>query len=191
MCIRDRPGLLEPLTLVKDEIRRLDHILEDFLQFARPREFVARAVDVATVVNRVLDLLGGEAERRGIRLERDLAAVPEVAGDDERLRQVLVNLGLNALEAVKDGGLVRVSSRLAASPGPEPAVEVLVDDDGPGVPPEARDRIFEPFFTTKAKGSGLGLSIVHAIVTQHAGRLRVEASPQGGARFVVSLPVRP
>jgi signal transduction histidine kinase len=141
-------------------------------------------------VSRVLDLLGGEAERRGVRLERELDAVPEVAGDEERLRQVIVNLGLNALEAVPDGGLVRVSCRLAASSGPEELVEVLVDDDGHGVPAESRDRIFEPFFTTKAKGSGLGLSIVHAIVTQHAGRLRVDASPEGGARFVVSLPVR-
>jgi signal transduction histidine kinase len=186
---RDAQGpLLEPLTVVKDEIRRLDHILEDFLQFARPREFVARAVDVATVVNRVLDLLGGEADRRGIRLERRLDAVPPVAGDEERLRQVLVNLGLNAFEAVKDGGLVRVGSRLAQPPEGNPVVEVLVDDDGPGVPAESRDRIFEPFFTTKAKGSGLGLSIVHAIVTQHGGRLRVEESPEGGARFVVSLP---
>jgi signal transduction histidine kinase len=183
-----QPPLLEPLTVVKDEIRRLDHILEDFLQFARPREFVPRTVDVATVVNRVLDLLGGEADRRGIRLERQLAEVPAVAGDEERLRQVLVNLGLNALEAVKDGGLVRVSSRLAEAPEPSPGVEILVDDDGPGVPTESRDRIFEPFFTTKAKGSGLGLSIVHAIVTQHGGRLRVEESPEGGARFVVSLP---
>jgi signal transduction histidine kinase len=91
---------------------------------------------------------------------------------------------------VKDGGLVRVSSRLVQPPEASPVVEVLVDDDGPGVPEESRDRIFEPFFTTKAKGSGLGLSIVHAIVTQHAGRLRVEASPEGGARFVVSLPPR-
>jgi signal transduction histidine kinase len=183
-----QPPLLEPLTVVKDEIRRLDHILEDFLQFARPREFAARMVDVATVVNRVLDLLGAQADRRGVRLERALDAVPPVAGDEERLRQVFVNLGLNALEAVKDGGLVRVSCRLAPTPEPDPAVEVLVDDDGAGVRPEARDRIFEPFFTTKAKGSGLGLSIVHAIVTQHGGRLRVEDSPEGGARFVVSLP---
>ena len=181
--------LLEPLTVVKDEIRRLDHILEDFLQFARPREFVRRAVDVATVVNRVLDLLGAQADRRGVRLERALAAVPSVAGDEERLRQVFVNLGLNALEAVKDGGLVRVSCRIVQADEVEPsAVEVLVDDDGMGVRPEARDRIFEPFFTTRAKGSGLGLSIVHAIVTQHGGRLRVEDSPEGGARFVVSLP---
>jgi two-component system sensor histidine kinase HydH len=190
---KDAQGpLLEPLTLVKDEIRRLDHILEDFLQFARPREFQARAVDVVSVVSRVLDLLAGEAERRGVRLERDLDAVPQVAGDEERLRQVLVNLGLNALEAVSDGGLVRVSCRLEP-PDPDhqgagPEVAIRIDDDGSGVPEESRDRIFEPFFTTKAKGSGLGLSIVHAIVTQHGGRIRVEDSPEGGARFVVALP---
>ncbi len=190
---KDAQGsLLEPLTLVKDEIRRLDHILEDFLQFARPREFAARSVDVVTVVSRVLDLLGGEAERRGVRLERDLEPVPAVAGDEERLRQVLVNLGLNALEAVQDGGLVRVSCRLEppdpdrAGAGPE--IAIRIDDDGSGVPPESRDRIFEPFFTTKARGSGLGLSIVHAIVTQHGGRIRVEDSPEGGARFVLALP---
>ena len=187
-----QPPLLEPLTLVRDEIRRLDHILEDFLQFARPREFVARPVDVVTVVTKVLDLLGGAAERHGVRLERDLDSVPPVAGDEERLRQVIVNLGLNALDAVRSGGLVRVSCRVEPPPldlpGGEPQVAIRVDDDGPGVPAEARDRIFEPFFTTKAQGSGLGLSIVHAIVTQHGGRIRVEESPEGGARFALTLP---
>ncbi len=187
-----QPPLLEPLTLVKDEIRRLDHILEDFLQFARPREFVARRVDLVAVITKVLELLGGEAERRGVRLERELANVPAVAGDEERLRQVLVNLGLNALEAVREGGLVRVSCRVEpVAPAADPTgaqVAVVIDDDGTGVPREARDRIFEPFFTTKAKGSGLGLSIVHAIVTQHGGRIRVEDSPEGGARFALSLP---
>lgn len=184
-----QPALLEPLTLVKDEIRRLDHILEDFLQFARPREFVAQPIDVVAVVTRVLDLLGGEAERRAVRIERDLEAVPPVAGDEERLRQVLVNLGLNAIEAVRDGGLVRVSCRIAkGTDHPDPAVEILIDDDGEGIPVDQRDRIFEPFFTTKAKGSGLGLSIVHAIVTQHGGRIAVETSPEGGARFVLGLP---
>ncbi len=184
--------LLEPLTLVRDEIRRLDHILEDFLQFARPRDFVPKSVDLAPVVTKVLDLLGAQAERRNVRLARALETTPAVAGDEERIRQVLMNLGLNALEAVKDGGLVRVSCR-AVPAGPElpdgPAqVEIAVDDDGPGVPPESRDRIFEPFFTTKAKGSGLGLSIVHAIVTQHGGTIGVVESPEGGARFAVRLP---
>jgi signal transduction histidine kinase len=187
-----QPPLLEPLTLVKDEIRRLDHILEDFLQFARPREFVPGPVDVVAVLTKVLDLLGGEAEPRGVRLERDLDPVPPVAGDEERLRQVLVNLGLNALEAVEDGGLVRVSCHVvpAGADGEASAAQVAihVDDDGAGVPVETRDRIFEPFFTTKAEGSGLGLSIVHAIVAQHGGRIRVEESPEGGARFALLLP---
>jgi signal transduction histidine kinase len=187
-----QPPLLEPLTLVRDEIRRLDHILEDFLQFARPREFEAKPVDVGALVNRVLDLLGAQAERREVRLERELEPVPPVAGDEERLRQVLVNFGLNALEAVRDGGVVRVSCREApsASGRPDDArhVAIVIDDDGPGVPPESRDRIFEPFFTTKAKGSGLGLSIVHAIVTQHGGKITVSESPEGGARFALELP---
>ncbi len=189
------PPLLEPLVLVKDEIRRLDHILEDFLQFARPRVFVPRPVDLCQVVSRVLDLLSGEAERRAIRLVRELAPNPggtRVAGEEERLRQVLVNLTINAMEATPEGGQVRVRCLPEA---PDPAlgergtsVVVAIEDSGPGVPAALRDRIFEPFFTTKAKGSGLGLSIVHAIVSQHGGTISVEDAPGGGARCQLRLP---
>jgi len=180
-----QPTLLEPLQLVRDEIRRLDHILEDFLQFARPREFQPRAVEVATVLTKVLDLLEGEAERRHIALERDFQPVPPVAGDEERLRQVVMNLALNALDAVGRGGTVRVSC-MNEETGRE--VAIYVDDSGPGISPELRDRIFEPFFTTKAQGSGLGLSIVHAIVVQHGGTITIEDAPGGGARFALRLP---
>jgi two-component system, NtrC family, sensor histidine kinase HydH len=181
-----QPPLLEPLHLVRDEIRRLDHILEDFLQFARPREFRPRAIAVATVLTKVLDLLEGEAERRHIALERDFADVPPVAGDEERLRQVVMNLALNALDAVGRGGTVRVSCTREDSAPQE--VAIYVDDSGPGIAPDLRDRIFEPFFTTKAQGSGLGLSIVHAIVTQHGGTITIEDAPGGGARFALRLP---
>ncbi|HTT71246.1 MAG TPA: ATP-binding protein [Anaeromyxobacteraceae bacterium] len=181
-----RGALLEPLHLVRDEIRRLDHILEDFLQFARPREFHPRPVDVPTVLTKVLDLLDGEAERRRVHLERAFEPVPRVAGDEERLRQVVMNLALNALDAVEREGTVRVSCRLEGAEARE--VTIYVDDSGPGVPPEMRDRLFEPFFTTKAQGSGLGLSIVHAIVTQHGGSITIEETPEGGARFVLKLP---
>jgi signal transduction histidine kinase len=191
-----QPPLLEPLTLVKDEIRRLDHILEDFLQFARPREFVPRPVDLGQVVSRVLDLMDGEAERRAIRVERELdpgRTLPPVAGDEERLRQVLVNLSLNALEATPDGGVVRVACfDEPAEPegqGDTGRVAISIEDSGQGVAPAIRDRIFEPFFTTKARGSGLGLSIVHAIVAQHGGSLSIEDGDGGGARFVLRLPV--
>ncbi len=181
----EQPTLLEPLHLVRDEIRRLDHILEDFLQFARPREFVPKTVEMVPVLTKVLDFLQGEAERRSVRVERAFDSVPPVAGDEERLRQVVMNLALNALEAVPNGGWLRVTCRLGEAPG---TVEVLVDDGGAGIPQEIRDRVFEPFFTTKAKGSGLGLPIVHAIVTQHGGTIAVEDAPEGGARFALRLP---
>jgi signal transduction histidine kinase len=98
-----------------------------------------------------------------------------------------MNLALNAMEAVPEGGSCRVSCRL----GEENLREVVVnvDDNGPGIPVQLRDRIFEPFFTTKPGGSGLGLSIVHAIVTQHGGSIAVKNSPSGGARFTLRLPV--
>lgn len=176
--------LLEPLLLVRDEIRRLDHILEDFLQFARPREFRPEAVEVGQLLRRVVDLLSGQAEARKVRLELELpATMSAVAGEEERLRQVLINLALNALDATPAGGRVLLSAGEDAG-----RVWITVDDTGPGIPQELRDRIFEPFFTTKAEGSGLGLSIVHAIVTQHEGTLEIGDAPTGGARFILRLP---
>ena len=143
-------------------------------------------MDLPAVLARVLDLLEGEAERRGLSVRRDLPPVPPVAGDEERLRQVVMNLALNALDAMGRGGALEISCRLEAPDAPE--VAVFVDDEGPGVPRDIRDRVFEPFFTTKATGSGLGLSIVHAIVTQHGGSIEVEDAPAGGARFALRLP---
>ncbi|RKH33960.1 response regulator [Corallococcus praedator] len=175
--------LLEPLLLVRDEIRRLDHILEDFLQFARPRDFLASPVEVAPLLERVRSLLSGQAEQRGVALEVELTRVVAVRGDEERLRQVLLNLALNALEATPPGGRVRFS----ASPHGDEAA-LCVDDSGPGIAAAVQARLFEPFFTTKARGSGLGLSIVHAIVTQHGGTITVGDGPLGGARITVRLP---
>ena len=176
--------LLEPLSLVRDEIRRLDHILEDFLQFARPREFKPAPVEVAPLLRRVVDLLGSQAEARKVRLELE-GPVPnlQVPGEEERLRQVLINLALNSLEATPPEGQVRLSAGEDSR-----GVWLRVEDSGPGVPVEIRSRIFEPFFTTKAQGSGLGLSIVHAIVAQHGGTLEVGDAAGGGARFVLRLP---
>lgn len=180
-----QPALVDPLVLVRDEIQRLEHILEDFLQFARPREFVPTPVDMGSLVTRLADLLGTDAERRGITFERSIdERLPPVAGDAGRLQQVLMNLMLNALEAADTGGHARVTLRRE----PDDLV-VSIDDSGPGIPIEARERIFEPFFTTKASGSGLGLPIVHSIITQHGGQISVSSSPLGGAAFVVRLPI--
>ena len=180
----EQQPLLEPLKLVRDEIARLEHLLQDFLQFARPRELSLSALSLPPLVDAVADLLAGEAERRGIRLEREVPeGLPLVHGEDERLRQVLMNLALNALEATPRGGTVRL---LAMSRADD--VWIAVEDSGAGIDPAVRQRIFEPFFSTKATGSGLGLPIVHAIVSQHGGVIGVESSPMGGARFWFTLP---
>jgi signal transduction histidine kinase len=180
----DSQPLLEPLKLVRDEIARLEHLLQDFLQFARPRELSLRSLPLEPLVAAVADLLAGEAERRGVRLVHELPpGLPLVQGEDERLRQVLMNLALNSLEATPRGGTVRIW----ALARPED-VWLAVDDSGTGIDLAVVQRIFEPFFSTKASGSGLGLPIVHAIVSQHGGAVGVESSPLGGARFWFTLP---
>jgi len=188
LAVEQQPALLDPLLMVRDEIRRLDHALEDFLQFARPRGFRPEPVDVMALLRRVVDFLGSQAEARRVRLELDgdAASLPPLRGEEERLRQVLINLTLNALEASPEGGLVRLSAHRE-----EDMVRLCVDDTGAGVPLELRTRVFEPFFTTKEEGSGLGLSIVHSVVTQHGGSLEVTSSPAGGARFLLRLPLVP
>ncbi|MFT3843045.1 MAG: response regulator [Myxococcaceae bacterium] len=179
-----RPALMEPLGLVRDEIRRLDHILQDFLQLARPREIKGARVDLVALANRVLDFIETDAERRGVKMVRKLGPAVFVNGSEDQLRQVLMNLVLNALDATPKEGKVTVATSTA---GVE--AELSVEDTGPGIPPEVRDRIFEPFFTTKAQGSGLGLPIVHGIITQHSGTIRYEAGSSGGARFVIRFPL--
>ena len=178
-----RASLAAPQQLVRDEIRRLNHLLEDFLQLSKPRDLRAEAVDLSELVGRVLDLLDRDAERRDVAVVRHLEPRVQVLGDDPRLRQVVMNLALNALEACPKGGTV--TARVVAE---GERVVLTLSDTGSGVPPELRERIFEPFFTTKAQGSGLGLPIVHAIVTQHSGTLTAGDAPGGGACFTVNLP---
>jgi two-component system, NtrC family, sensor histidine kinase HydH len=176
--------LLEPLGLVRDEIRRLEQILQDFLQFARPRQFTPRPVELGRLYETVKALFQEDADNRRVTLELDYASLPPVLGDEGQLRQVVVNLALNALAITPPGGRVR----LACYQADREAV-LTVEDSGPGISEEVLHRIFEPFFTTKASGTGLGLAIVHSIVSQHGGRISAENGPSSGARFTVWLPL--
>ena len=182
----EQASALEPLVLVRDEIRRLDHLLEDLLQYARPRELQRRQVDLAFLIERVTQLLASDADVRGVTITWAVPPGLTAMGDEDWLREVVINLVLNALDASDRGGEVRVRAKTL---GPV-EVELSVEDDGAGVKPDQREQIFQPFFTTKAQGTGLGLAIVHAIVTQHRGSLRLETSPKGGAAFRVRLPAR-
>ena len=178
-----QPSLVEPLRLVQDEVTRLNRILEEFLQFARPRELRAAAINIETVLAHVADLLALEAQRAEVQLECRCGSMPRVQGEEGRLQQAIVNLVLNAIQATPPGGFVRIEAEAG-----EEGVLLAVEDSGPGIPEELRPRIFEPFFTTKAAGSGLGLPLVHSIVEQHRGSITIERGAAGGARFVLRLP---
>jgi two-component system, NtrC family, sensor histidine kinase HydH len=187
--IRRMPGeaqadALQPLLLVQEEIRRLDQLLEEFLRFARPHEIGDEPVLVAPLIERVTELLATDAERRGISLTLRLDPDIKTRGEESRLREVVMNLLLNALDASPQGGEIRVS---ASAAGPD-QIELRVEDAGAGVSPEIREKVFQPFFTTKPRGSGLGLAIVEGIVSQHGGRLHLETSDLGGASFRIQLP---
>jgi signal transduction histidine kinase len=174
-------NIWEPLSLVQSEIQRLNAFLEEFLQFARPRDLTLAPLELDTIVGTVVTLLEPQAAHAQVRLEKAGSPAPAMA-DGTRLQQALFNLVLNAIQATPPGGLVRVETDASG----DDAI-VVVEDSGPGIPPELRERIFEPFFTTKESGSGLGLPLVHAVVQQHGGSITLD-SRRGGARFVIRLP---
>jgi signal transduction histidine kinase len=179
------PGdIFEPLGLVQAEIKRLAGFLDEFLQFARPRELSRESIDVGRLVRQVIDLLQPEATAAQLALEARLEPLPNLFADAARLQQAIMNLLLNAIQAAPLGGWVRLEARLDGA-----HVLIAVEDSGSGVPPAVRNRIFEPFFTTKDSGTGLGLPLVHAIAQQHGGTVTLETGAAGGARFELRLPV--
>jgi signal transduction histidine kinase len=176
------PDAVNPvLSLIEDEIKRLERLVAEFLAFLHPRPLDLRPTDVANLCGEVLDFARPEAEAADVRVLRKFAPqLPTLSADSERLRQVLLNLVRNSLEAMPDGGTLTVRTRHA--PG---HIELDVEDTGVGFADEAP--IFDAFFTTKSTGTGLGLSIVHRIVEDHHGTIRVQ-SRAGRTCFTISLP---
>ena len=178
-----RATLHRKAQIVGDEIGRLNRLLTDFLELARPRAAVRESVLFARLVGDVLDLEQGTAAARGVAVERDLTGDCVLMADPEKLKQVVLNLVMNALEATKDGGKLRV--RVACDPQ---TVALVVEDTGTGIEPAALSQVFDPFFTTKEAGTGLGLSIVRKIVDQHRGEVRIESDRGVGTKVTVTLP---
>jgi signal transduction histidine kinase len=168
--------------IIKSEIDRLDRLVREFLAFAQPRPLEPRPVDVGELFSAVTTLITPEAETLKVSIAVDVVAdTPPVLGEGERLRQVLLNLTRNAIEAMSEtGGRLRLRARNAGA-----EVELAVEDDGPGFGEDLP--VFDAFFTTKSQGTGLGLSIVHRIVADHGGTIRVESRP-GRTCFTLALP---
>jgi C4-dicarboxylate-specific signal transduction histidine kinase len=172
---------------------RIDRTVRGLLDFARPAAPTLTPVDVSQVVEGVLRLLRGHARFRGVDVGVAIpATLPPVVADPHQLEQVLVNLLLNAADAMAGLGRVEVHAALAQD-GTGPRVLLTVRDRGPGIPPEILERIFDPFFTTKepGSGSGLGLAISSRIVESFGGDLRARNGAAGGAELTISLRIGP
>ena len=183
-----RAALKHKAQIVGDEIGRLSRLLTEFLELARPRAPVRQPVHFARLVSDVLDLEQGPAAARHVAVERLLESDCVVLGDPEKLKQVVLNLVMNALEAMKDGG--KLSVRVACAAAGEGQVNLAVSDTGVGIDPAVMGQVFDPFFTTKEAGTGLGLSIVRKIVDQHGGEVRIDSERGVGTRVTVILPLR-
>jgi two-component system sensor histidine kinase HydH len=180
-------GQLSPrLEIIRGELHRLESIVDHFLRLAGPSELNIELVDIPKIVNHVCDLLRPEAAVRDIELVTEIEpGLSSLSADPVRLTQALMNLVINAMQAVERRGRIEVS---AAQVG---AMFLLkVTDNGPGIPQDRLASIFDPYFTTKPEGSGLGLWIAQQIVTAHGGSIQALNNSAGGAIFAMALPIR-
>ena len=182
------------LAVIETEIERVNKIIKQFLDFARPRPPSLEPIDVRTVLEETLALLIYEIEAQGVTIERQYDdSLPPVPMDREQMKQVFLNLMLNALQAMDGGGGLKMVTALRDRPsvaGKARSVEIAIQDTGAGMTEEILSKVFEPFFSTKEEGIGLGLPIAQRIVEEHGGEIRVESSPGEGTTFYIALPLK-
>jgi signal transduction histidine kinase len=173
--------------IIRSELHRLENLVRQFLSLAAPSSVDLQTIEVAEIAGYVCELLRPEAAARGIEIMLAVpAGLPPLTADPAQLKQALINLVINAIQAIERNGRIDVDMRADPAAG---AFFVRVCDNGPGVSGEKRSSIVEPFFTTKSEGSGLGLWIVQQIATAHGGLVTVEDRPGGGATFALRLPL--
>lgn len=186
-------AIAEYADLMVAELDAINRRVDGLRHFARPSLPALRPCRPAEVVRRVAALLGPDAAARQVRLAIELAAGAEVdtIGDDERLRELVGNLALNAIEASPAGGTVRVTLRLERGPQEAQRAErftLEIADEGPGIPPEERELVLRPFHSAKPNGMGLGLALAQRAVEDHGGVIEIDAAPGGGALLRASWP---
>jgi signal transduction histidine kinase/HAMP domain-containing protein len=176
---------LEHVEVIESEIRRLDGVVQGFLKFTRPEDLRLAPVRVPELLAAIQQVVEPEAQKNGVKVSMDCSgAIPPVNGDAGMLRQVFLNLAINACQAMPQGG----SLRIKCAPLSRQRVEVRVEDTGVGIAKEHLSKIFDLYFTTKDHGTGIGLSMVYRIVQLHDGEIEVESTPGRGTTFRVLLP---
>jgi len=169
-----------------EEAGRLNTIITDFLNYARPRTLNLSPCRVDQLLDKNITFLASQIQAQGYTVTRRFAeAVPEIDADGDMLYQAFLNILINSMQAMPDGGDIRVTvdSR-------DNMVSVSIEDSGPGIPEDIMEKIWDPFFTTKDSGTGLGLGIVKNIVKSHEGRIAIKNLPDGGTCVAIDLPIK-
>jgi signal transduction histidine kinase len=181
-----RPVERELLEYAVNDVVRIKRIVSNLLDFARPTQSqdVLTPTDVNTLVNEVLSLANKQLQVHGIKVQTEFGTPRLISANRDQLKQVFLNLLVNAMDAMKNGGQLRISTSEH-----ENFAAVIVSDSGTGIPQETLQKIFDPFFTTKPSGTGLGLSVSHSIIEGHGGNIAVNSDIGEGTTFTVRLPI--
>jgi two-component system sensor histidine kinase HydH len=168
------------------EVERLNRVIGQLLEFARPMSVRKKATSLQTVIQHSLKMVERDAQAKNIDIKTNLSPeIKEVSIDPDRMNQVLLNLYLNGIEAMEDGGTLSVE----LNPDEDrKQIRIVVSDTGIGINKEDLIHVFDPYFTTKQSGTGLGLAIVHKIIESHNGEMKVESDPEKGTTVTIILP---
>ena len=182
----DRPEDQQTADIMIQEVDRLNRVVGQLLEFARPVSVKPKSISLQTLLDDSIKLIKDQAAEKGISIQtQNNTQVAEVRIDPDRIDQVLLNLYLNAIDSMEKGGELKVE---IAGDGPRRNVVIKVSDTGRGISRENLSKIFEPYFTTKSTGTGLGLAIAHNIVEAMGGKITVESDTEAGTTFTIALP---
>jgi len=191
-ALADRPQEQEYAEIMVNEVDRINSVVNDLLTFARPMEPEPTPTDMMELIKHAVRLVQADAKSHDVSIRKNISPdLRKISLDTKQMTQVLLNLLLNSLQEVAERGSIEVGAELDAS---GTRLHLWVEDDGPGIPADTRQKIFDPFFTTREKGTGLGLAIVHKIVENHSGEIRIDSPLPGksqGSRFTITIPVSP
>lgn len=181
--ISDTETKEKDIKVIEDEIERVNRIIKRFLDFARPKKPEFSSVDISQILEETINLVSGEVKEQNVVLDKELSSLPPIRADSEQMKQVFLNLFLNAIQAMPEGGKLRIKTDRQGQ-----YIRIEIQDEGRGISERIKNKLFEPFFTTKEEGIGLGLSIVKKIIGDHKGSIEVRDSYPQGTVFTINLP---
>ncbi len=180
----DRDEYLQLATTVVNESQRINHIIQQFLQFAKPEKLIKTKVNLVHLVNDVVIVSKQKAEQKAVKIKQKCEKVPDLFADGDKLKQALLNLTQNGIDACAAGQFVEINCFADTK-----YIHIHIIDNGKGIPEKNLDKIFNLYFTTREEGTGLGLSIVQQIITQHNGTIQVKSGPGKGTTFQIQIPL--